>query len=69
MGLLLLSISLALWQPQAETRLASRSDVVDEIQIRGNRRIPTDTIRFNLQTKPGSPLDRQVVRRGRQDAL
>src|SRR5437867_4739160 len=38
-------------------------DRIADVQIRGNRRIPTDTIKFNMQTKTGDTLNRDIIRR------
>src|SRR5215471_496408 len=36
---------------------------IEEVRVSGNHRIPTDTIKYNLQTKPGGQLDKDVIRR------
>ena len=36
---------------------------IESIEIRGNRRIPSDTIKYNLRTKPGDTLSPEVIRR------
>src|SRR5438876_12304209 len=36
---------------------------IEEVRVSGNRRIPTDTIKYNLQSKPGGQLDKDVIRR------
>jgi len=36
---------------------------IEEVRVSGNRRIPTETIKYNLQTKPGDQLDKDVIRR------
>src|SRR2546421_6434225 len=36
---------------------------IEEVRVGGNRRIPTDTIKYNLQTKPGGQLSKDVIRR------
>jgi outer membrane protein insertion porin family len=36
---------------------------VEAIEIRGNRRVPVDTIKYNIQTKPGDTLNPDVIRR------
>lgn len=36
---------------------------IEDVRVQGNRRIPSDTIRFNLQTKPGDQFNFEVVRR------
>jgi len=39
------------------------SNRVESIEIRGNRRIPSDTIKYNIQTKAGDALNPDVIRR------
>src|SRR5205809_731423 len=36
---------------------------IESIEIRGNRRIQSDTIKYNLRTKPGDTLSPEVIRR------
>src|SRR5207249_6758940 len=36
---------------------------IADVQIRGSRRIPTETIKFNIQTKVGDTLNRDIIRR------
>src|SRR5262245_2546467 len=36
---------------------------IDSVEIRGNRRIPIDTIKYHIQTKPGDMLNMDVIRR------
>src|SRR6266571_4224652 len=36
---------------------------IADVQIRGNRRIPTETIKFNIQTKVGDTLNLDIIRR------
>ena len=36
---------------------------IEAIEIRGNRRIPGDTIKYNIQTKAGDTLSPEVIRR------
>lgn len=36
---------------------------IEDVQIQGNRRIPSDTIKYNLQTKAGDRLSPEVIRR------
>jgi outer membrane protein insertion porin family len=47
------------------TQLLQTPDLnrIEEVRVSGNRRIPTDTIKHNLQTKPGEQLDKDVIRR------
>ncbi len=48
-GLLALAPSSLAQQPKRDT--------VEKIDIRGNRRIPEDTIRFYIQSRPGDVFD------------
>src|SRR5262252_5543977 len=36
---------------------------IENVEIRGNRRVPVDTIKYHLQTKPGDTLNMDVIRR------
>ena len=36
---------------------------IEEVRVSGNHRIPTETIKYNLQTKPGDAFDKNVIRR------
>ena len=36
---------------------------VEGVEIRGNRRIPSDTIKYRIQTKAGDVLNMEVIRR------
>ena len=36
---------------------------IEDVEIRNNRRIPKDTIRYYIQTKPGDALDTNIIRR------
>ena len=36
---------------------------IEEVRISGNHRIPTETIKYNIQTKQGGRLDKDVIRR------
>jgi outer membrane protein insertion porin family len=38
-------------------------DVIEAIEVTGNRRIPSETILYNLQTRPGEPLVLGVLQR------
>ena len=42
---------------------ATQQDVITEIQIHGNRRIPADTIRARIFTRPGDVYDQAAVER------
>jgi outer membrane protein insertion porin family len=36
---------------------------IEEVRVSGNRRIPTETIKYTIQTKPGEQLDKDAIRR------
>jgi outer membrane protein insertion porin family len=36
---------------------------IESVDVRNNRRIPSDTIKYNIQTKAGDPLNPDVIRR------
>jgi len=36
---------------------------IEEVRVAGNRRIPSDTIKYNLQTKPNDQFNPNVIRR------
>ena len=38
-------------------------NVIEAIEVTGNRRIPAQTIRYNLQSRPGEPIDAVTVQR------
>jgi outer membrane protein assembly factor BamA len=40
-----------------------RQTLIEDVQVRGNRRIPVETIKYYLQTKPGQALDRATIKR------
>ncbi len=55
-------LSLAL--PAHARPLAVAQDVlIEDIEIRGNRRIPRETILFYIQSKPGDRYDRNLIQR------
>lgn len=43
--------------------------LIEEIEIRGNRRIPRDTILYNIQSKPGDIYSEAAVRRDFQSVI
>src|SRR5215831_7565482 len=49
--------------PIPQTLQSPSPNTVEGIQINGQRRIPTDTIKYNLQTKVGSELDLNIIAR------
>ena len=38
-------------------------DMVEAVDVRGNRRIPSDTIKYNLQIKPGDVVNTALIQR------
>ena len=48
---------------QAQVLQTSDTDLIEAVEVRGNRRIPSETIRYNLQTRPGEPIRLGVVQR------
>ena len=46
-----------------KTLQAQDPNRIEEVRVSGNRRIPTDTIKYNLQTKSGGQLSKDVIRR------
>jgi outer membrane protein insertion porin family len=43
--------------------LAQNEVVIEDIEVRGNRRIPRDTILYSVQSKPGDPYNEATARR------
>src|SRR5438105_4667789 len=58
---LLLAFVLSSLQPSVQQ--ATGRDKIEGIEITGNRRIPTDTIKYNIQTKAGDALNPDTIRR------
>src|SRR5437868_3042127 len=58
---LLLAFVLSSLQPSVQQ--ATGRDKIESIEITGNRRIPGDTIKYNIQTKAGDTLNPDVIRR------
>src|SRR5881296_2842882 len=57
----LLALMLSSMGPQAlQTADPNR---IEDVRVNGNRRIPTDTIKFNLQTKTNDRFNMDVIRR------
>src|SRR5438094_1759250 len=57
----LLSLVFTAVEPQAlQTPDPNR---IEEVRVTGNRRIPSDTIKYNLQTKPNDQFNPNVIRR------
>ena len=49
-------------QPQASQTFDSNL-LIEAVHIRGNRRVPSATIRSNIETQPGTTLNPNVVER------
>src|SRR5688572_10973334 len=47
----------------AQVPQSVEANQVEDVQVRGNRRIPSDTIKFNILTKPGQMLVPEIVAR------
>src|SRR6266481_2833108 len=58
---LLLAFVLSTLQPSV--RQAAGGEKIEGIEIAGNRRIPSDTIKYNIQTKTGDTLNPNIIRR------
>ena len=60
-----LPVLLALWISPllAQTLQIPDPNRIEDVQPRGNRRIPSDTIKYNLQTKAGDILNPAVIAR------
>src|SRR5262252_8706819 len=48
---------------------AATDTLVEDVEIRGNRRIPRDTVLYYVQTKPGDKYSQDVVRRDLETIL
>jgi outer membrane protein insertion porin family len=60
----LLVLSLAVAQPQTPPVLQTPDpDRIESVRIDNNRRIPSDTIKYNLQTKAGDKFNLDIIRR------
>src|SRR5262245_50187522 len=44
-------------------RSQGQQKIIEDVQVRGNRRIPTATIKYNIQTKPGQPMTAATIDR------
>src|SRR5215831_3233376 len=60
-ALVLLAVILSGWRLQAAQ--LTEGSKIDNVQIRGNRRIQSDTIKYHIQTKPGGVLNMATIRR------
>ena len=60
----LLMLSMVVAQPQNPPTLQTPDpDRIEGVRIDNNRRIPSDTIKYNLQTKVGDKFNMDVIRR------
>jgi len=44
-------------------RSQGQQQIIEDVRVRGNRRIPTDTIKYNIQTKPGQAMKAATIDR------
>src|SRR5262245_48036740 len=44
-------------------RSQGQQQIIEDVRVRGNRRIPTDTIKYNIQTKPGQAMKAAIIDR------
>jgi outer membrane protein insertion porin family len=57
-----LALVLSGLKPQ-EPQTSNNTDKIESVEIRGNRRIPTNTIKYHIRTKPGETLNMDDVSR------
>src|SRR3989442_9832516 len=64
-GMKVLSVLLALLFTSAGPQTLQTADPnrIEDVRVAGNRRIPTETIKYNLQTKPNDQFNPNVIRR------
>jgi len=63
MKALLLSMTLFYMGEEPQTLQTPNPNRIEDVQVRGNRRIPTATILYNLQTKMGDTFNPDVIQR------
>jgi outer membrane protein insertion porin family len=56
-------------QPPAGAPTAATDTLVEDVEIRGNRRIPRDTVLYYIQTKPGDKYSPDVAKRDLESIL
>jgi outer membrane protein assembly factor BamA len=56
-------------QPTAAAPAAATDTLVEDVEIRGNRRIPRDTVLYYVQTKPGDKYSPDVAKRDLESIL
>ncbi len=66
-GFACLALALTLFSPFAPgtklSLLAETEDVIEDIEVRGTRRVPSDTVKFHVASQKNAPLDPNVLRR------
>jgi outer membrane protein insertion porin family len=63
MTVLSVLLALVLSNVGAQQLQTPDSERIEDVQVRNNRRVPTDTIKYNLQTKPGDAFNPDVIKR------
>jgi outer membrane protein insertion porin family len=61
-AIVFLTLVLSAVKPQ-EPQTSNASQKIESVDIRGNRRIPTNTIKYHIRTKPGDTLNMNDVSR------
>ncbi|MBF0625780.1 MAG: outer membrane protein assembly factor BamA [Magnetococcales bacterium] len=54
----------SLWPPTADARGGPDGSVIAEIEVRGNQRVETETVRSYLKLEPGDAFDEALIRDG-----
>src|SRR5207248_9348725 len=57
----LLALVFGVVEPQ--TLQTPNPNRIEDVRVTGNRRIPSETIKYNLQTKPNDQFNPNVIRR------
>src|SRR5213594_2593608 len=61
--MMVFTVLLALLFRGIEPQALQTPNRIEEVRVAGNRRIPSDTIKYNLQTKPNDQFNPNVIRR------
>src|SRR5262252_8302210 len=56
-------LALVLTGVEPQTLQTPDSNRIEDVRVSGNRRIPTETIKYNLQTKVNDQFNPNIVRR------
>ncbi len=56
-------LALILSGPRLYASQSSETSKIESVEIRGNRRVPAETIKYHIQTKPGDIVRMDVIRR------